>query len=58
MKACVTDTESGETRESAEFFGDSTDKGIELGDLGSFKGKKVTLTLTMSDADVYAFEFA
>ncbi len=57
VKATLMDTETGETRASTEFFGDSTDKPIPMGDLTAFKGKKVTLTLLISDADVYAFEF-
>ena len=57
VKAVLTDIESGVSRSSCEFFGDSTDKPVSMGDLSAFTGKAVRLELTLSDADVFAFEF-
>ena len=49
----------GETIESCEMFGDSTDKkiGFEDGDIAKLCGKKVVLEMRMLDADIYAIRF-
>ena len=49
----------GETIESCEMFGDSTDKkiGFEDGDIAKLCGKEVVLEMRMLDADIYAIRF-
>ena len=52
----------GEERElnSVEIFGDSLDRTVvfEDGEVAALAGKPVTMELTMSDAEVYSFQFA
>ncbi len=49
----------GRTIHSCELFGDSLDRRVpfEDGEVASFAGIPVTMTITMSDADIYSFQF-
>jgi hypothetical protein len=49
----------GRTLHSIELFGDNPDRDVafEDGEVADLIGKPVTLELTMSDADLYSFQF-
>lgn len=51
---------NGETLKSCELFGDRVDRKVRLtgGELGALKGKNVTLTFRLLDADLYSYRFA
>ena len=50
----------GEAFKSCELFGDRVDRKVQLigGELGALKGKTVTLTFRLLDADLYSYRFA
>ena len=52
-------SKDGETIESCEMFGDSTDKKIGFcdGDIEKLSGREVVLEIRMMDADIYSFRF-
>ena len=51
--------EDGSAAVSDDLVGDSTHRKVAFvkGDLAALSGKTVTMTMTMSDADVYSFRF-
>lgn len=54
----IKDTDGHEIT-SCETFGDSTDKRVHFnGDLASFSGKPVVMSINMCDADLFSFRFA
>ena len=48
-----------EALRSCELFGDTLCRRVPFdGDISAFVGKEITLEFTMSDADLYAMQFA
>ena len=57
LRLRLSDTD-GHSISSSETFGDSADRRVRFdGDVGSFAGRPVTLTVNMADADLYALMF-